>query len=142
MSTLEDRLRLLEDERDILKTLHAYGYAIDYGHEDEFLDCWTDDAVLYWPTKTMRGRDQLRDAFRAHTHAPAVYHKHVIVEPRVRIDGDRATVESMFARLDAYPEGPQIKSYGRYLDMLVRSGDGRWRFVERRAEAEAMRPPP
>lgn len=140
MATLEDRIRLLEDERAILQTLYTYGHSIDYGFEDEFLDCWTEDAVLYWPTKEMHGHDELREAFRAHTHAPSTYHKHVMVEPRIRIEGDRATVESMFARLDPYPEGPQIFSFGRYVDILMRCSDGRWRFIERRAQSEAARP--
>ena len=32
-TTIEARLRRLEDEQDILKTLYAYGHSIDYGLE-------------------------------------------------------------------------------------------------------------
>jgi hypothetical protein len=43
---LRSRVRLLEDERAILGTLHAYGHAIDYGDEERYLDLWTDDAAF------------------------------------------------------------------------------------------------
>ena len=46
------------------------------------------------------------------------------VEPRVRLDGDRATVESYFARLNDSPDGPVVRSFGRYFDVLVRDADG------------------
>jgi hypothetical protein len=141
-ATMEERVRLLEDERDILRTLYAYGHAIDYGLEADFLDCWAEDAELSWGDSTFRGRTRILDVFLSHTHAPAIYHKHFLVEPRVRIEGDRATVESMFARLDSYPDGPKILAFGRYRDVLVRCTDARWRFAERRAEIETAGAPP
>ena len=143
MATARDReLQLLLDEREILRTLHAYGHAIDYGYEDEFVDCWIPGGALHWPKphEPHVGHDAIRAIFRKHTHAPDPFHKHLLIEPRIEIEGDRATVDSMFARLDDYPDGPQISSYGRYRDVLVRCDDGRWRFEERRTESEASRP--
>ena len=138
--TLEARLRRLEDERDILQTLYLYGHSLDDGREDVFMDCWAPDAVLHWPDRPpIRSHEALRAAFRAHTHAPLSWHKHMLMLPRVQIAGDRATVDSMFARLDRYADGPAVRSFGRYRDVLVRCADGRWRFVERMAEREATR---
>lgn len=140
MTPIEERLRQLEDQQAILQTLYGYGHGLDYGLEDAWIDCFTEDAVLDWPGRAlMRGHAELRVGFRAHTHAPAVYHKHVVVEPMVTIDGDTATVHSMFARLDRYPDGPGIRAFGRYRDRLVRGADGRWRFCERYPEIEAVR---
>jgi hypothetical protein len=138
---LEDRLRLLEDERSILRTLYTYGHSIDYGYEEDFVDCWVPDGVLIWPgTGPIKGHAALRAAFRAHTHAPTAYHKHVMVEPLIRIDGARASSDCMFTRLDPFDGGPGLKSFGRYRDKLVRCEDERWRFVERSTEVEARRP--
>ena len=140
MTPIEERLRQLEDQQAILETLYGYGHCLDYGLEDAWIDCFTDDAVLDWPGRAlMRGHAELRSGFRTHTHAPAVYHKHIVIDPRVAIKGDAATVHSMFARLDRYPDGPHIRAFGRYRDNLVRCADGRWRLRERYPDIEAVR---
>jgi hypothetical protein len=151
MAEIEERLRRLEDEAEVLRTLYAYGSSIDYGREDEFRNCWTETAVLVWgktpyrelpdfPVRRFEGIDAIVDAFRVHTHAPERFHKHLLHQPRLTIDGDQATVESLFTRLDESPEGPVIRSFGRYRDVLVRCHDGRWRFELREAEVESMVP--
>ncbi len=65
-----------------------------------------------------------------------MFHKHLLFQPRVRLDGDRAAVESGFARLDESEGGPVLRSFGRYVDSLVRCPDGHWRFERREAFVE------
>jgi hypothetical protein len=91
-TTIEERLRMLEDERAILDRLYAYGHSIDYGDRAEWLDCWVETAHLHWPTISHEGREAIGRAFDSHTHAPAVFHKHLLIEPRVTIDGSAASV--------------------------------------------------
>ena len=43
---LERRLEILEAERGVLKTLHAYAHAIDYGDEAGWVDCFTPDGIF------------------------------------------------------------------------------------------------
>lgn len=138
--TIEERLRLLEDERSILDTLYRYGHAIDYGLREEWLDCWTETAVLRWPHESYTGHDEIGGAFDGHSHAPERFHKHLLIEPRIRVDGDRATSDSYFSRLDAGPSGPSVRSFGRYRDVLVRCADGQWRLQERNTERESLIP--
>ena len=142
MSSLEERIRRIEDERDILQTMYRYGFALDYGSEDEWMGCWTEDAILHWTESPICGREALRAAFRAHTHAPKIRHKHLVVNARITVAGDTAGAESMFARLDSYPDGPQILAFGRYLDKFVRFEGSCWLFSERMAEIESTRVPP
>jgi uncharacterized protein (TIGR02246 family) len=140
MTSVEARLQLLEDERAIMQVLTVYGHAYDYGLEEEFADCWTDDAVLTYPdAPVLQGRPQIREFFRGHTHFPEARHHHMVVDPRIQLDGDRAAVESYFMRVDGYPDGPHIRSFGRYIDVLVRGADGAWRFLERTALLGARR---
>lgn len=144
MSEIEElraRLAVAEAEREILRTLHAYGTAIDAGRPDAYRDCWREDAVLDWPNwgPPMRGRTAIMDAFARHTHAPAVHHRHVLFGTQIELDGDLAQVESQFLRVDTGADGPHIRSFGSYRDELVRCEDGRWRFRERRAEIAATR---
>ena len=53
-------------------------------------------------------------------------------------NGDEATAESYFSRLNDSPDGPVVRSFGRYLDVLVRCDDGAWRIRERRLERESL----
>jgi len=146
VSALTARLRVLEDERAVLQTLYAYGHAIDYGHEDDWVGCFTDDGVFDVrmrkdPEISFRaaGRDELAAFISQHTRAPSTYHKHVLVEPRIVVDGNSSTVESYFMKVDAQDDArSQIVAIGRYRDRLQRGGDGRWRFQERIAEVEDM----
>jgi ketosteroid isomerase-like protein len=139
--TIESRLQALEDERAILRVLHTYGHAIDYGDEPAFVDLWDENALLFWPSPgEIRGRATIRAAFRAHTHAPEVFHKHLLIEPLIFVDGDAARSDSMFARLDPMEKIPSIRAFGRYRDRFRRCEDGKWRFTERRAEVEAWHP--
>ena len=132
IAALAERLALLEAEREIMRTLHDYGYALDYGDVEAFLDCWLPDAAMYWPIPPygapFKGHDGLRKAFDGHTHAPAIYHKHFVVDPRIAVTGDVARVESYFTRLDTDKDGPYMRGYGRYIDVLQRCPDGRWRL--------------
>jgi ketosteroid isomerase-like protein len=152
--SLEDRVRLLEDEREITRRLYAYGHCIDYGIEDAFVDCFTEDATLSYSwdaantvtdtgnagDRRYEGRDEISGFVRNHTNAPDVYHKHALVEPQIELDGDRATATSYFMRLDRSGNGPMMSSFGRYRDVFVRSPDGRWRIKERRGEIESRVP--
>jgi ketosteroid isomerase-like protein len=58
----------------------------------------------------------------------------------VHVNGDEATAESYFARLNDSPEGPVVRSFGRYMDVLVRCQDGAWRIRHRRLERESLIP--
>jgi 3-phenylpropionate/cinnamic acid dioxygenase small subunit len=149
------RLARLEDERSILDTLYQYSHCIDYGLEEQWVDCFTEDAV--WESRrspeaalgvlgrpgqawVVRGRVELAKFIASHTRAPEAWHKHMLCEPRVDIDGDRAQVDSYFARIDLHPTGSFIRAFGRYRDELVRSSDGRWRLSHRIAEIDGTHP--
>jgi ketosteroid isomerase-like protein len=136
---LRARLRALEDEREILRTLQVYGAAIDAGDEDGYRELWADDAVLDWPNwgEPMRGRGAIMDAFARHTHAPETHHRHVVFGTLIALEGETARVESQFLRIDDGANGPHVRSFGTYHDELVRSADGRWRFRRRQAEIAA-----
>lgn len=144
-SELRAQVALLMAERGVLGTLYRYGHSIDYGLEPEWLDCFAPDGafevryrVAAKPSRRFEGRDDLARFIAAHSRAPHRWHKHLLFEPLITVDGGRARVRSYFARLDADGDGtPFVRAFGRYLDELVRGSDGKWRFAERIAEVEA-----
>src|ERR1700731_3867219 len=121
------RLRVLEDERGVLATLHRYGHALDYGAEANWVDCFVADAryeVREPGTETARrvrayhGRDALAAFAARHTRAPERFHKHVVVDPIIAVDGDHATAVSYFLRLDDVDGERVVYAFGRYRDEL------------------------
>ena len=142
------RLQVLEDERAILQTLHQYGHAMDYGPDADFIDCFMPLGV--WDVRmrlvpnaafTCVGHAEIGASLEAQTsvRAPALYAKHLVVEPRITIDGNEASVESYFVRIEPRDDRPtQIVASGRYLDRLIHCDDGRWRFTHRIAEIDDM----
>ncbi len=149
-SVLDGRLTELEATQAILDTLYRYAHSIDYGLEDDWVDCFTEDAVWYTkrnpiaaagrPDHRYQGQAELRAFVSAHTRPPVGWHKHMLVEPRIHLDGDRCRVDSYMMRLDAHPAGSYVRAFGRYRDRLVRCPDGRWRIEERIAEIDGTHP--
>ena len=88
-----------------------------------------------------RGHDEIQTSLNGQpaNRVPNVFVKHIVVDPRIVVTGDRATVESYFLRVEPRDAAPtQIVASGRYLDRMVRCDDGRWRFVERVAEIDDL----
>lgn len=144
--SLEERTALLEAERAVLRTLHAYGHAIDYGDEEGWVDCFTEDGVFdvrsrheHQLKRLVRGRDELRAFISRHTRAPELWHKHLLIEPVITVTGSSATSVAYFVVVMEHEDIPVLRVFGRYRDRLVRGDDGRWRFAERIAEIESMR---
>ncbi|MGB3376513.1 MAG: nuclear transport factor 2 family protein [Microbacterium sp.] len=146
LDDIERRLAEREAEADIIRALFRLGHTIDYGDNDLWVDGFAEDAKFEMVEVSSEGRvirvqHSGRDALAAfipgHTHAPEHFHKHLIADPIVVLDGDRAHVESYMARIDKGDSGPFLWSMGRYLDDFVRSSDGRWRVVKRTIEVES-----
>ena len=146
VDALAARLGRLEDEHAVLDNLRRYGHAIDYGLEDDWVDCFVPEGRFEVRRRVepdddtvCEGAEALKRFVSKHTRPPARYHKHVVVDSRIILDGDRATSVSYFIRLDADLQQrgrSYVHAMGRYHDRLQRCPDGRWRFVERIAQVE------
>ncbi|MGA8635362.1 MAG: nuclear transport factor 2 family protein [Candidatus Dormiibacterota bacterium] len=157
---ISSRLSALEAERDIADTINRYSHAIDYGLADEWLDCFTADGAIEVRSTATRspgdesgspplthvgrhaGREELLKFIRVQSRPPAAWHKHVVTQTRIQLDGESATATSYLIRVDEYAGRLQLYSMGRYIDTLVRSIDGRWRIAERIVDLELVSPAP
>ena len=144
---LSERVVRLEAERDIVQRLHSYCHAIDHGTDDEFLDCFTDDAVWTMRFRGSVGEQQFsgRRAFREFIEKmprpPQAVRKHLLLEPVVSLQGETAQALSYWLMIDADDAGaPQVNSFGRYRDQLRRESDGAWRLHDRLVDVEHWRP--
>ncbi len=153
MKTYVGSLPRWEDERAIRHTMDLYAHAMDYGEEEVWRDCFTDDALFlvsdaqkrYDEIYRVKGRGPLTAYIAAYPRPPAIFAKHVCTQILVRVEGQTATAESFWVAINS--EGgsgsgsgsgkPNIMAFGRYKDRLVACPDGRWRFVERICETES-----
>lgn len=139
-----DAISELLEEREILRLLHRYAHAMDYGDEQAWVDVFTPDAV-FDVVETVGGRRVHREEghaglarYVASYPKPPDFCKHVIVDPLIEVDGDEARVEAywLFLQRDGATGHPVVTAFGRYHDRLVKQ-DGRWRIAQRFAEVEA-----
>ena len=74
---LLQRLSVLEAERDILGTLYRYGQENAHAQHAHGKGEAHDNGVRY------SGIDALRSFVETHTSAPQMWHKHLLIEPRI-----------------------------------------------------------
>ena len=152
---LKARLERLENLESIRDSLHRYAHSIDYGRQSDWTDCFTEEGRFvfkFLPGKSpypgpqpadgavfaFKGRAELTSFIQGHSRAPDVFHKHLMVEPLIDLQGNTARVSSYFVLVLEMEDGSRdVFTFGRYLDVMERGTDGRWRFSERIAEVEA-----
>ncbi|MFJ9175398.1 nuclear transport factor 2 family protein [Streptomyces sp. NPDC102360] len=150
LEQLERRLSLVEAKQDIITVLYRMAQTVDYGEHPAWLDCFTDDIEFQMvevssTDRVVRvrheGHQALRDFIPGHTHAPEHFHKHLVGDPIVEVEGDLATASSYLTRIDHGETGPYFWSFGRYLDTFRRCDDGKWRVTTRVIEVESRAAP-
>lgn len=139
-------LAALADERAVVATLEAYAHAIDYGDDAAWIACFTDDGVFDMRSRqsdqlnaVVAGRDQLRQFIEGYGRAPEYRHQHLVLAPRIEIEGDRATAQSYFLIICEHEDEPVVRVFGRYRDDLIRGEDRVWRLQRRVAESDCWR---
>lgn len=139
MTSVEQRLRVLEDKEAIREVLLAYGRALDSRDTQAYADLFAADGE--WSggvgqAKTPTGiKKMLDDLFGNSTGGFSKAH-HVMANMVIEVDGDTATANSRWMWVHGDAEGsPVVRRSGVYNDELVRE-NGAWKFQKRRASTE------
>jgi uncharacterized protein (TIGR02246 family) len=133
--SLEARLQRLEDVEEIRELLVEYARCLDAGDYAGYADLFTEDGVLAAQLGEAKGREAIRelleDRLRGGGDRALRTAFHVIGQPVIRVDGDRASSRVLWFFV-TYDDGnyPMILQLGHYEDVLARE-DGRWRFERR-----------
>jgi hypothetical protein len=137
---LTERLARLEDILEIQRLFVDYGRKCDEADHPGYAALFTEDGeVDLGPHGSARGREAIRELMER-TSGPRGSSFRIISNPRVELDGDRATAGAMFTVFVRDAEGlPKVVSLGFHSDELVRES-GRWRFARRTANIEIPRP--
>jgi SnoaL-like domain len=127
LEDLEAIRRLMLDYRSCLDAKDIRGYAELFAAEGEFV---AGDMSARGPQEIFELVDGMRGTLLTDRGGDDV---HIVANPTIDLDGDRATAESMWLYI-VRGEGdvPVLSKVGSYHDVLTRE-DGRWRFLRREA---------
>ncbi|MBI2866898.1 MAG: nuclear transport factor 2 family protein [Chloroflexi bacterium] len=140
VADLQKRVEALESELSVLRTIHRYSRAFDYGLKDEWSDVFAEDGELEVFDQGQRvrheqGRKALARLLSERAKPPVRYDKHIQTMPLVTVTGDTASSETYLLRVTNSKSGPYIGTMGSYVDRLVKQ-DGTWRIKRRRIYPE------
>ena len=92
LTLLEERLRLLEDEREIGRLVTAYGPLVDAGADQDVADLWTENGVYDVDEAYLAGHDQLAAMVRSRPHQGWIAGgcAHFLGPAHITVDGDDA----------------------------------------------------
>jgi len=139
--SLEERVRALEDERDIRDLLVRYAVCLDRRNLSGYARLFAEDGRWFGRMGDVHGRDaieqMLLDSFGP---TPAGFvntsNFHLMTNFLIEVDGDTARADS---RITYFVRGendrPVAMLAGRYEDAFVRR-DGRWLFASRQVIGE------
>lgn len=135
VAALSERVRRLEDHRDIVQLVAQYGPNVDSGSAGATAALWTDDGTFdAVGAITMRGRDEIAGMVEGDGHQGLIQNGcgHVLTVPHVEIDGDVASGRSyaLNIRWDAEAERFWVARVSANSWRWVRTSDG-WRIADR-----------
>ena len=143
-SAVPARLRAVEDILEIQRLLLDYGVHLDARDLRAYSRLFCEDGEWTGATGSAVGPGAIQAMLEANLPgnppAPGETTWHLMANPIVDVDGDRATARVMWVllRRDA-GDRPGIAVTGHYEDVLVRE-DGRWKFRRRAAFVDVGRP--
>ena len=141
---IEQRLRKVEDEKQIRELIMDYGRTLDtldfeaysllFAREGEWSGLLSEYTTIKGPEAI---RAAMEEAFSSRTYVPDhITNVHLISNVRIDVEGDRATGYSKWTVLSRNQDGnPYVRVSGQYDDVYVRE-DGRWKFLSRVARRE------
>lgn len=133
MTSVEERLKRVEDVLEIQQLFVDYGAHLDAGRFDEYAALFSEEGeISLGPMGQAKGRAAIRDLMAATLAGNVGNSYHIISSPMVQLNGDEATSEVMWSVIHRDTDGQaRLSMCGRHRDRLVRE-DGRWRFARRR----------
>ena len=134
--TLEQRVERMEAESDIRRMLIEYGKFLDAKDFASYEALFAEDGVWTGGFGSFSGPEAIRAMLEANLGVPerGFVNKsnfHMMTNPLIEIDGDRARVESKDLFWTRSPEDrPAPLLAGRYVDEFVKEG-GEWKIARR-----------
>ena len=137
-STLETRIKIIEDIEAIKKLMFNYTYWLDYGEMDKAVDCFSDNAKMDIKVRGSAekgknpfefccvGKEAINKFYYQIVHVKDRFSaSHFILNPVVEVDGDTAT--GIFYLLEPTAIKRSMWGHGRYDIEFIRVND-KWKI--------------
>ncbi len=134
-STIEDRIRTIEDHLEIYNLIASHPPSADTAAQSHIQSIFTDDAVLdLGGAKTATGNRAISEMSQRPAHQDAIKAglAHFAGLPHVTIDGDRAVATSYLQILAPHPSADEVEvpAHGTSRGYRVhRVGANRWELL-------------
>ena len=124
----------MDDLGEIQQLYARYAWAMDEGQFEQWLQLFTDDAVIEGPTfGRYQGREDLKRFVAKYKLANGMFQvRHMLSNLLVEIEGDNAAGRCYVAHYRTHRGRTELNGMGGYRDRL-RKVDGKWLFAERQA---------
>jgi uncharacterized protein (TIGR02246 family) len=135
MEGVEERLRVLEAKEEIRNLLQEYRRTLDVRDMRAFSALFASNGTWTGASGDATGPEgiytMLTAALPENPPWPGSTLWHLISDPSIAVDGDRATADSLWMHVRrGEGDTPLLPTLGRYEDELVVE-DGSWRFLRR-----------
>ena len=135
LDELRARVRALEDREEIRNLLQEYRRTLDVRDLRAFSALFAAQGTWTGRSGEATGPDGIHAMLTAvlpgNPPAPGPTLWHLITDPAIAVDGDRATASSLWMHVRRGEDArPLLPTLGGYDDELIRE-DGRWRFARR-----------
>ena len=134
-------LHRLEDPEEIRQPFIDYGHHLDAGGVDAYGRLFAEDGeLLLGPIGRARGPRAIAKLMAKVLACASTRSFHLVTNPIIRLDGDRATGEVLWTVIRPDADGKLVVAmFGRHHDELVRER-GRWLFLRRRGQIDVPAP--
>lgn len=135
-ASADQRIRALEDQQAIQRIIIEYAARLDARDYNGYADLFAKDGVWQNGATVRRGREEIRQllvGLFGDTPAGWVNREsyHLVSNPQVTVNGDRATAVSRHLLLMRGADGSPVPELtGVYEDELIRE-DGQWKILRR-----------
>ena len=128
-----ERLRRLEDERDIERVFRRYHALYDAGDVDGLMSVYTEDAIQINARGTYRGHDELRRSYQwlVENQKSIIHYGTNVVVELDEDDLDRALLTAFWSAMNTGYNEVTTLSGGTYVNRMRRVA-GQWKISEQR----------
>jgi uncharacterized protein (TIGR02246 family) len=140
-SSVESRLRVLEDKEQIAQVLIDYGRHLDSRNLAAYAGLFAEDGEWVGGFGTVKGRANIQAFMEKNmgTGPNRAGNYHIMSNFAITVSGDTATAWSRWAFVVPGERGAAISQAGRYDDTFVRE-KGAWKFKKRVASNDTAPP--